>query len=82
MSRRKRSLQEIEFYQELGQRLREFRSVYNLSRRELAEMIGYTETAIKHWEDGEGGMTILPLVLLHQASGVPYEWLLPTPAKQ
>ena len=57
-------------------RLTEARKAKGLSQRELAEMIGVTQTTLSHWEGGdELPASAIPFLKMSLALDVPLDWL-------
>ena len=62
--------------QEQRNRLRQARIKAELSQVQLAERLGVTPGAIRHWESGATNLYVDRLIELAQATGVSVSWIL------
>ena len=69
---------EIEFLDDLGQRVRTMRGLRGMSRKVLAKVSGISERYIAQLESGKGNVSIVLLRRVAQAMGAHLEDLIPT----
>lgn len=62
--------------EEIGLRLSRIRSSKGVSRRELSDAIGYSETSIYLWETGKAAISVLALRRFCEYFRVGSEWIL------
>lgn len=66
----------MDFYEHIGQKIKEARESQGWSQGELGEKIGYSATAISYYEQGKRKISVLDLVKMAKALNKPYQYFL------
>ena len=73
--------QDKSFYQQLGQRIAQFRKDQGLTQTQLAEVLGISQQTMAHYEVGRLRIAVAMLPALAKALAVSIEELMDTPVK-
>jgi len=69
-----------QFYQELGQRIAQFRKAQNLTQQQLAEILGISQQTMAHYEGGRLRVAVVMLPVLAKALSIFVEELIDEPS--
>lgn len=59
----------------VGERIALARTDKGLSKKTLGKLVGRSETAVEHWEDGVSGMKFEDAIAVSKALDVSLDWL-------